>query len=275
MPELNPRPHKPNLFVQVSVAVISGAAVMYVVQNFSDAPAFQKLFGKAPPPAAAKPREPEKPNEATLPNRPAPTAEDLADINAVRGQGPVPAPSSMMVVPEPGGRESGILAIDGDESMLEPETPRPDEEARGTREARPRTLSATGAPVRHLEDTGDRSVIGGVHVGKGFGGKGLHLHEFAKKEAPAAAAPQARRKAKPQARHYAVVFEKTPIPRKDLFVPGMLNPDVAPEKEFWDEQRKRNVSLAALLAVFGVLYLCFATGVFGVGKRRTEDGEPS
>ncbi|MFI5345037.1 MAG: hypothetical protein ACHQ51_01565 [Elusimicrobiota bacterium] len=267
MPELNPRPNKPNLFVQVSVAVISGAAVMYVVQNFSDAPVVQRfLFTKAAPQAAAKAPEPEK---HSLPERPVPTAEDLQDINAVKGDLPKPAASSMMVVPEPGGREAGILGVGDDESMLEPEKPQePGEPER----PKPKTLSATGAPVVRLSETENREVIGGMKVGKGFGSSGMHLHQFAQKEA--APPPVVRTvKPKPRTRHYTRVFEKTPIPRKDLFMPGMLDPDAPPEKVFWDESRKRNVILAGLVALCGVFYLLFGTGAFGVGKRRAGDFE--
>jgi len=274
MPELNPRPHKPNLFVQVSVAVISGAAVMYIVQNFSDAPVVQRyLFTKDATKVVAKAAEPEK--ASPPPQRPAPTTEDLQDINAVRAQLPAPAPSSMMVVPEPGGRGDGILAVDGDESMLEPE--KSDKAGEPDQPERPKakTLSATGAPVLHLGEPTDRRVIGGMKVGTGFGSKALHVHEFAKKEAPAPVAPKPKEKPKPQTKHYAMLFEKTPIPRKDLYVPGLLNPDVVPEKEFWDEKRKRNVVLAGLIALFGIFYLLFATGAFGVGKRREGDLEIS
>jgi hypothetical protein len=261
MPELNPRPHRPNLFVQVSVAVMSGAAVMYIVQNFSAAPAKD---------AAASVAKAAEPAKAAQPQRPVPTAEDLQDLNAVRMTQPAPAESSMMVIPESGGREAGILGVGEDESMLEPEKPQePGEPAR----PRAKAESPAGAPIVHLGEASDRRVIGGIKVGNGFGGSKLHLHEFARKEAPPPEAPKAKPKPKPQARHYTMVFEKTPIPRKDLYVPGMLNPDIVPEKVFWDETRKRNVILAGLLAGFGVIYLCFATGVFGVGKRREGDFE--
>lgn len=263
MVELNPRPYKPNLFVQVSVAVISGAAAMYCIQNLRLAPAprapeARESAAKAPPPSSEPP--------PALPD---------SSIAPARFKAAAPTARSMMVVPEPGGAEEGILSVGADEPAAE--------RRGGDSRTAPKKKKSPEAPVRkeipavHLRRASFHSPYAGPAVGRGFESAPLAPHLFPKKEeaAPAeeeqAAPPPV--KTPPRLIVAPRILSVKPIPQKDIFVPSLLHPEIVPEKPFWNDERKYKALLSGLVALFGVLYLLSALGFFNafIAKPRDSD----
>lgn len=268
MVELNPRPSKPNLFVQVTVAVISGAAVMYMIQNFQASP---PALGAAAP--AAAPAQPRKfVDVVPMPVEPQPPPVD-SSIKPTRYAGPAPAASSMMIVPEEGAATGGVVSV-GDDSPAPARAPSassPDPED-------PRAPAVPGrtVPEVHLQKSNLRSRSSGISVGHDFETPRLQARVYARKEAPAAVKAKAKAAAAAEVKtiSYARDLAK-PIPQKDVFVPSLLHPEILPEREFWDAERKRKVAISALVALAGIGYLLTAFGFINLGSRRVEDDEPA
>jgi hypothetical protein len=260
MAETNPIPRKTNLFVQVSVAVISGVAATFFIQNFISTPALERT---APPKIqpASEARAPESQRH--------PDASD-AGTEVDKNIPHPPAADSMMVVPETGGAAPGMISIYGEEPAAQAAAPSAAEKAAPNKAlAGKKTM-----PAIHLEHPGSRSVYSGPVVGHAFESD-LKPHSFARKEAPLPEVT-AKKAAKAQAaavplKFYPVLIDKKAIPRKDLFVPSLLHPEIVPETTFWNYERKRKGLISGLITVMGILYLLFAMGIIRVGKPKYQD----
>lgn len=260
MVEVNPRPRKQPLFVQVSVAVVSGAAAMSFIQTV--------LPGSpsAPPPRAAAPAvraEPQRPSE-TAPAAVREPSASQADDDSSRFRSAPPAAVSMMVVPEDGGANAGIVAI-GDDA---PPSPAAAAAAPAAEKAAPEKKSS----VIHLQKSGLRSRYSGG-VGHEFQAPALAPHVFAKKEAPKEAPPPAPPKSAP---HYITApkaLSERGVPQKDVFVPSVIHPEDVPDEPFWTYERKRKAVVAGLIALSGLIYFLVVLGFFNsiVAKPRDDD----
>jgi hypothetical protein len=259
MVETNPIPRKTNLFVQVSVAVVSGVAATVFIQNFIAAP-------RLPAPAPVKTEAPSEAKPEPAPEPAAPPADNEVD-KAIPHP---PVADAMMVVPETGGAAPGIVSLYGEE----PASPREAAAPPAAVKPAPRTAPAKKAiPAIHLEHSGTRSVYSGPAVGHAFSSD-LKPLTFAKIAAPApkAPAPEAA-KAPPPApplKFYPILLDKKAIPRKDLFVPSLLHPEIVPEVPFWTDERKRKAVISGLITVAGILYLMLGAGIIRVDKPKYE-----
>lgn len=261
MVEVIPRPHKPNLFVQVSVAVISGAAAMYCIQNLKVSSVAPALAARDSAPVETKVPEPQ--SVEPPPALPDPT------IEPARFKVDVPAPSSMMVVAEDGGADKGIVAVGSDEPVR---AARDGGTTPPLKKAKP-AAPAKWTPAVHLQHSGLHSPYSGETIGHGFEALPMQFKPFAKKEAPqvpeeAAPVPV---KAPPAAfiSGPRIINEKQ-IPQKDIFVPSLLHPELVRDKSFWDPDLKRKTLLAGLIAAAGLGYLLLGMGFFAsvIGKPR-------
>lgn len=264
MVEVIRRPHKPNLFVQVFVAVISGAAAMYCIQNLRIAPAPSAPAARAPTPSAAKASESPRPVE------PPPALPDPS-IEPTRFKTETPAPQSMMIVPEPGGAQAGIVAVGAEE----PPPPGPGGASPPTVKKKDLPAAPAAQAAIHLQRSGLHSPYSGQTIGHGFDSPQLSPRIYAKKEAPKPpkeAAPEAVKPAPAHLIDAPQILNDKPIPQKDIFVPSLIHPEIVPEQPFWDEDLKRKTILAGLIAVSGILYLLLAMGFLNsiVGKPRDD-----
>jgi hypothetical protein len=257
MVEVIRRPHKPNLFVQVSVAVISGAAAMYCIQNLkvSSAPA---PGARVPAPVETKAPEPQ-------PVDPPPALPDPT-IEPARFKIDAPAPRSMMVVAEEGGADKGIVGVGSDEPI-----PAASDGGPAPKKAKSAARAAKGAPAIHLQQSGLRSPYSGQTIGHGFAAPPMQPKLFAKKEAPQSPEEAAPVKARPAALISGPrIINQKQIPQKDIFVPSLLHPELVPDQPFWDPDLKRKTLLAGLIAAAGLGYLLLGMGFFAsvIGKPR-------
>jgi hypothetical protein len=260
MVELNPRPEKPNLFLQVSIAVISGAAAMYFISNFSAAPLPKILLQ---PQAAAAPET--KVAQPPRPAEPAPPAAEPSDAEPARYKPAPPPESAMLIKPEPGGAEPGMVSVFGEDAPEQSATQAAKKEAQAASAAKP-------VPGVRLEHRAMRTSYASQAIGHDFDAPRLAAKIYAKpvkekekeKETP---------KAKPQTKSYPIFFDKKPIPQKDIFVPSLLHPEIVPEQPFWDYERIRKAVISGIITVSGIVYLLFAMGVISIGKRRVENDE--
>jgi hypothetical protein len=261
MVEVIRRPHKPNLFVQVSVAVISGAAAMYCIQNL-------KVSSVPPAPAARAPAPVETKAPEAQPVEPPPALPDPS-IERARFKLDAPAPSSMMIVAEEGGGDKGIVGVGSDE----PIPPARDAGSALAKKAKAAAPAAKAAPAFHLQQSGLHSPYSGQIIGHGFASPPMQAKLFAKKEAPQA--PEEAAPAPAKARPVALIsgpriINEKQIPQKDIFVPSLLHPELVPDQPFWDPDLKRKTVLAGLIAAAGLGYLLLGMGFFAsvIGKPR-------
>ena len=256
MVEINPRPRKPNLFVQVSVAVISGAAAMYCIQSFHAA-------GESAAPALRQSSPAIEPNAPQPPNQPAPGAPPPAPaldpgVEPPRAQAAPPAAVSMLIMPEPGGASGGIVSVGEDEPVPGGTAP-----SAVKKTGSPATPARKETPVIHLQHSGLQSRYTG-HIGHDFQSPQLAPRVYPKKEAPKAELAAEALEPKP-APHFIAVprnLDEKGIPQKDIFVPSSLHPEFVPEQPFWDYERKRKAVFAGLIALSGILYLMSVHGLF-------------
>jgi hypothetical protein len=256
------RPHKPNLFVQVSVAVISGAAAMYCIQNLRFVPEPSKA-GPAVPPAPIEPKAAPAPEPAEPP-----PAQPDPSIEPPRFKTEVLAPRSMMVVPEKDGADSGIVSVGSDEPV-----PAAREAAAPPPKKAESAPASKAEPIIHLQRSGLHSPYSGQTIGHGFESAALQPRPFAKKEAPKPVEEEAPVKAAPPRLIGAPrIINPAQIPQKDIFVPSLLHPEVVPDPPFWDRELERKAILAGLVALAGIGYLLVGMGFLStlVGRPRDD-----
>ena len=245
MVELNPRPRRLNLFVQVTVAVISGAAAMYFIQTVQPGALLGKyssIQSKAPPLTA---HSAAPPAAASAPD---------PDVESNRFKAAPPAAVSMLLVPEPGGAEADIVSVGDDASGPAERGVQP---RVGARNLEPET-SGKGTPIVHLKPSAfhGRSAQVGGH---GFEESALTAPQFTN-ERKSVSEPEAPSRTAPRFITYPRNLSDKPIPQKDLIVPSILHPETAPEKPFWDFERKSKAAFAGLIAVSGLAYLLLMLG---------------
>jgi len=261
MVELNPKPYKPNLFVQVSVAVISGAAAMYCIQNVRLAPAPSAPAARE---SAAKP--------PPLPGEPPPALPD-SSIEPARFKIAAPTARSMMIAPEPGGAGEGIVSVGADE----PAAARSEGDLRpAVKKKKPLAASTRkDIPAVHLRRASFHGPYAGPAVGHGFESSQLAPRLFPKKETTAPPEPEEVSpepvKTPPRLLVAPRILSVKPIPQKDIFVPSLLHPEIVTERPFWNDERKYKALLSGLVSLFGVLYLLSALGFFNAFIAKPRD----
>lgn len=238
-------------FTQILVAVISGAAAMYCLQNFkSEAPAPEAV--QAPAPAAAVP--------PALPESRLPAPEPSARPAVPKGE------SAMLVVAEPGGAPPGMLHAAGDDPLTGPAPASPKSGA-----VRIPTRSVFASP---------RLRTGGVKPT--FGADGVSAEGIGQRFVPLARKPGEKGLQAGAAADFApagppkkVVFAPQPIAkdsRPDLTPAGsLIDPSAPAPKPFWSEDRVLRVGLSGVLALVGIFYMIFQSGLLGAASDERGD----
>lgn len=264
MPEVVKRPSKPNTFVQVSVAVISGMAAMYCVQNFKGMSQLEKAMVPRDLPGlegAPKPKLIE-PVPAY-----APGARESAPPR-------VPVQDSMMIKPEPGlgGEDPGVLAAGWDDPE-KPQAPAAKKKAAAV-EAPP---APKPVPKIGLKD----ARFSGRHQTTSFGSSFRHPELSAKtyeKPKPKEQAPPPDEAeepaAKPVPKTKVRVLSDTPIQESQVVRPPEFDPQAIPPTPFWTTERRYKVGVSGLIAIVGAAYFLYASGVLATfGARRPGEEE--
>jgi hypothetical protein len=251
MVETIPRRTKLSLFPQVAIAVLSGAAAMYCIQNIS---APRPAGGAAP----AAPRPQPAPAQAPVPVSPDASLNlpHMPDLNAP------PPPQSMMVLPEPDGSAK--------------ETP-----AASAPEAEGRSASGAEAAGETAPPRPGPEFVPVAGIGMQFNRVQFHKPAW-KRQSPAAARPRPApsaataspgRPASPDTRQIEsvpVLFAKPPLP--DIAPPNIL--PSPPEPVFWTDERCLKVIASGLIALIGAYYVFFTSGLFSALSGR-EDSPPA
>lgn len=223
MTETIPRRRPVNVWLQTTVAVLSGAAAMYCLQNLRGAPS-------APPPlpAAAPGLGPAE--------KPGPVEEKAVTTPPPRLKGSKALPEkAMLVKPEPGGAPEGMVRAFYDDGV----------QVKGV------------SPYREMEaeKLPPRLVAKATVVGHGFSRLDFKPMTFARKTPP----PKA--KAPVPVKFYPQMLDKKPLTDKDLVRPSPLHPEDLPEKPFWTEERIFKVVASGLFAIVGFGYCLKASGL--------------
>jgi hypothetical protein len=271
MVEVVRRPRKPNLLVQVTVAVVSGAAAMYCIQNIQPLATTKEAStarSETPPPPSPPPPKAEPvsaPAEGPTPD---------PDIASNRVAAAPPAANSMMIVPEPGGASGGVVAI-GEDAPVQAAPPAPprDPAPKPDEEELPKK-----APTPHLTKSALQSRYV-PSIGSGFESSSLTAPQFAQAPKPKPKSAPAPVEKPKEAPHFIVApksLNDKPIQQEDVFVPSLLHPEIVPERPFWDNDRKRKAALTGLIAITGFFYLLFVMGVFNsfLAKPKYEEEPP-
>lgn len=240
-PQVNPRRKQTHPLLSITVAVLSGVAVMNAIQSYkADAPA---------PPAASAPKAATAPAVAA----PAPPAPVLTMPKGTRTPSLEPVPSSMMVKAEPGGAPEGVLRHYSDDSE---DKTRLDEYVLYDRHRGDSVQQDRGRDVRlQRKDFDSRFArVGSQGISGGFDKVSFNSLAPARREVTVK--PVKRPKPRvPEAKHSIVLLEKAPIADKDVFVPSLLHPEDVPERLFWTEDRILRVGGSLLIAVIGILFI--------------------
>lgn len=240
MPELNPRRNasRKGRFAQVAAAVLAGMAAMFCIQNVIE---FRR--------EAARPAAP----------APAPEPEPVPEIALLLPEGvkrqSAPAPSSMLLKPEPGLSRTGteVVGVSGEEAPPRYEAPPPP--------APPPARAAKKKAMPRLENRSMESRFASSAVRDD--GRFARLKRLEpREEAPPAAAPAPPPpKPKPVTGASGIaLIERGPTEAEHL-KPAPIAQHVTPAPVFWTRERKLQVGAALIVMVLGVLYLVFATGI--------------
>ncbi len=230
-------------FTQILVAVISGAAAMYCLQSFK---------AEAPAPAPAPALAPAAPAPLPLPASNLPAPEPSARPAIPKGE------SAMLVVAEPGGAPQGMLHAANDDPMTGP----------AAAAVRSGAVSLQARPAMEkprLKGGGAKPTfgVGGVSA-DGIGQKFIPLaRRPGEKGLESRAAADLGAGGPPK----KIVFAPQPIAkeyRPDLTPAGaLLDPSAPQPKPFWTEDRVLRVGLSATLALVGIFYMIFQSGILG------------
>lgn len=240
-----PRRSKLHPLIQITVAVLSGAGAMYVIQNVEAAK--RALVAPPPPPVEKKPE-------------PALSAPDpvIARIEIARQ----PAASSMMVKPEDGGglKPTAILG------SYEDETVHPKKKAVSAAAAVERKKEEDAAVVtlreRHDFKTGQ--------LGTGFQANKFKGMGFRKPRAEDAAPAAEADAPPPPAKSRPIEFEKAPLedPRPKYQAPPLAS---RKSEEFWSYERRMRTGAAAILSLLGFVFLFVRSGFYAAATKRGEE----
>ncbi len=244
-------------FTQVLVAVVSGAAAMYCLQNFKlepVAPVPAPVPAAAPAPSAPTPSAP-----PPLPKSILPAPEPSVRPATPKGE------SAMMIVPEPGGAPQGMLHAANDDPLTGPVA------AAKYGAVRLQARPATERP--RLKGGGSKPTFGAAGVAAdGIGQKFIPLGRR-----PGEKALQTGMAAEPSAGGppKKVVFAPQPIAkddRPDLTPAGsLIDPSAPPAKPFWTEDRVLRVGMSATIALVGLFYMIFQSGLLGGASEERGD----
>lgn len=248
MPELNPRRVAPTKarFAQVSAAVLSGMAAMFILQNAVE---FRREAARPapPPPAAVEPAAPE------------PVLAVPAGVKRQAG----PVPSSMLLKPEEGMSETGatVVGVSGEEAPPKFEYKEP----KAPDAPKPKKKQAPHLETRTMESRFASSAAR-------MDGRFTQLRRKAEKYeeyVPPKPEPAAPPKPRPAGVVAVAVIERASDTLENL-QPAVIATLAPPEVVFWTKARKINIGLAVFLLVGGVLYLIWASGVRDAPPERAE-----
>lgn len=257
MPETIKRPKKPNTFIQVSVAVVSGMAAMYCVQNFSGASQLEKAivprnlpgFKAAPEPKLVEPVKPYAPAEPPAPVR-------------------VPVQDSMLIKPEPGlsGEDAGVLAAGWDDPE---KLQAPSRKKKTAPAAKPEPKPVPKIGLKEARFSGRHQVS----YDSGFQRVELTAKVYTKPR-PMTPPPEDEAPApKPAAKTQVRLLSTTPIPEFEVVRPPTFDPAALPPKPFWTTERRYKVGISGLITIAGVAYFLNASGVLASFGARRPEGE--
>ena len=236
MPELNPRRVPPTKarFAQVTAAVLSGMAAMFCIQNVIE---FRREAARPAAPAAAASPEP------------APPPPDIDLPAGVRRQAG-PAPSSMMLKPEPGlsAAPVSVVGVSGEEAPPKYTPP-----------AAPPPPKAKKKEMPRLQDRTMESPFASNAVRND--GRFSRIKRMAPKEEPPEAPAPAAPPPEPVAGASAMAVIERPGEEPEHLKPAPIAQITVPEVVFWTKERKLQVGAALVVMVLGVLYLVYATGI--------------
>lgn len=243
MPELNPRRNatKSGRFAQVSAAVLAGMAAMFCLQNVIE---FRR--------EAARPAAP----------APTPAPEPFPEIALLLPQGVKrqmsPAPSSMMLKPEPGlnTTEVSVVGVSGEEAPPKYEAPPPPSAPKAQKKEMPRLQE------RNIESKFASNAV------RNDGRFARIKHRAPAEEAPQAAAPAP--PPKPVVGASVVALIKRDSSEPENLKPAPIAQIAVPEAVFWTRERKLQVGAALLVMVLGIIYLIYASGVRDAPPERAE-----
>ncbi|MDP3542547.1 MAG: hypothetical protein Q8T11_08800 [Elusimicrobiota bacterium] len=239
MPELNPRRNasRKGRFAQVAAAVLAGMAAMFCLQNVIE---FRR--------------------EAARPAAPAPAPEPAPEIALLLPDGvkrqSAPAPSSMMLKPEPGLSRTGteVVGVSGEEAPPRYEAPPPPPP--------PAARAAKKKPMPRLQDRAMDSRFASNAVRADGRFSTLKRLEPKQEEPPAAAPAAAPPPApKPVTGASGIALIERPHAEPEHLKPAPIAQLTPPEIVFWTKERKLQVGAALIVMVLGILYLIYATGI--------------
>ncbi len=235
-PQTIPRRRPQNVFLRVTAAVLSGAAAMLCIESYKGAPDWDRTAATIEQAVSAHLAALDKRLLAPPAPKPVPAPAAAAPRLAPPKLPPrdeSPAPTSMLVEPEPGGLPQGMLHAASDE---------------------PGTSEGEGPAAPEGRTRWPRLNSGGL---------GDRPAPF-----PPAAKPVRPAKVKTTPR----LLEKKVLTAADMPGPALINPEAPPEKPFWTDERVARVWISGLLAVAGLLYTVLASGVHRALDEKPPEG---
>lgn len=226
MPELNPRrvASAKGRFAQVAAAVLAGMAAMFCLQNVI---AFRREAALPVAPTSAPPA-------AAEPERALPAPEAVRRPIA-------PAPSSILLKPEPGLRAAAaVIGVSGEEAP-----PRHEEEV----------AAAPKKEMPHLQDRSMSSSFASSAVRNAGRFSAIKRRAVPASPISAASAP------KPLlgASEIKLIDKNSAAPEN--LQAALIAQIAPPERIFWTKERQVSVGTALALMIFGVIYLIYASGI--------------
>lgn len=261
----NPRSRQGSPLLRLLVAVLSGVASAFVIQQMS-APeavktarktlkAAQELVDKVSPPPDVPVPLPQEP--LTLEGKPLATGTELPP--GTKTPDLKPNPSSMLVKPEPGGAPEGVLRHYSDDPVGKTRT---DELLRYDQTRKP-DFERSRKDIRLKERSmrSDFARVDSQGVGRGFNRVEFQGLGFKRPEDP----PEAPRPKEvvPEAKKGIKLLEKPPMDESQILVASAKDPQDFQPKPYWSQERKARVGAAGMVALVGFFWVFFGSGAFG------------